>query len=165
MTGAEHIAQRELVAASLLADEQREHHHDVYSRAAGPRRLAGIAAMARGQARRRKERPRATPPRARRGPGSGHECPACRGTGEIGFNPGYPAPARGQHALRGLPRDRCRACAVTGAGDAVTPATTRGKRPAPPRSARPAARELLLWLHHLPSREHPIVGCHRHRPA
>ena len=27
------------------------------------------------------------------------------------------------------------------------------------------ARELLLWLHHLPSHEHPIVGCHRHRPA
>jgi len=27
------------------------------------------------------------------------------------------------------------------------------------------ARELLLWLHHLPSYEHPIVGCHRHRPA
>jgi hypothetical protein len=27
------------------------------------------------------------------------------------------------------------------------------------------ARELLLWLHHLPSPEHLIVGCHRHRPA
>jgi hypothetical protein len=27
------------------------------------------------------------------------------------------------------------------------------------------ARELLLWLHHLPSPEHPIVGCHRRRPA
>jgi hypothetical protein len=27
------------------------------------------------------------------------------------------------------------------------------------------ARELLRWLHHLPSYEHPIVGCHRHRPA
>jgi hypothetical protein len=27
------------------------------------------------------------------------------------------------------------------------------------------ARELLLWLHHLPSSEYPIVGCHRHRPA
>jgi hypothetical protein len=27
------------------------------------------------------------------------------------------------------------------------------------------ARELLLWLNHLPSHEHPIVGCHRRRPA
>jgi hypothetical protein len=27
------------------------------------------------------------------------------------------------------------------------------------------ARELLLWLHHLPSYEHPIIGCHRHQPA
>jgi hypothetical protein len=27
------------------------------------------------------------------------------------------------------------------------------------------ARELLLWLHHLPSYEHLIVGCHRRRPA
>jgi hypothetical protein len=27
------------------------------------------------------------------------------------------------------------------------------------------ARALLLWLHHLPSFEHPIVGCHRRRPA
>jgi hypothetical protein len=27
------------------------------------------------------------------------------------------------------------------------------------------ARELLLWLSHLPSHEHPIVGCHRRRPA
>jgi hypothetical protein len=27
------------------------------------------------------------------------------------------------------------------------------------------ARELLLWLHHVPSHEHPFVGCHRHRPA
>jgi hypothetical protein len=27
------------------------------------------------------------------------------------------------------------------------------------------ARELLLWLHHLPSYEHPIVGCLRHRAA
>jgi hypothetical protein len=27
------------------------------------------------------------------------------------------------------------------------------------------ARELLLGLHQLPSHEHPIVGCHRHRPA
>jgi hypothetical protein len=27
------------------------------------------------------------------------------------------------------------------------------------------ARELLLWLHHRPSFEHPIVGCHRRRPA
>ena len=27
------------------------------------------------------------------------------------------------------------------------------------------ARELLLWLHHLPSGEHPIVGCQRRRPA
>ena len=27
------------------------------------------------------------------------------------------------------------------------------------------ARELLLWLHHRPSHEHPIVGCHRHRSA
>ena len=27
------------------------------------------------------------------------------------------------------------------------------------------ARALLLWLHPLPSYEHPIVGCHRRRPA
>jgi len=27
------------------------------------------------------------------------------------------------------------------------------------------ARDLLLWLHHLPSYEHLIVGCHRRRPA
>ena len=27
------------------------------------------------------------------------------------------------------------------------------------------ARELLLWLHHLPSYEHPLVGCRRRRPA
>ena len=27
------------------------------------------------------------------------------------------------------------------------------------------ARELLLWLHHLPSHEHPLVGCHRRRSA
>ena len=27
------------------------------------------------------------------------------------------------------------------------------------------ARELLLWLHHLPSYEQLIVGCHRRRPA
>ena len=27
------------------------------------------------------------------------------------------------------------------------------------------ARELLLWLHHLPSYAHPIVGCHRRWPA
>jgi hypothetical protein len=26
------------------------------------------------------------------------------------------------------------------------------------------ARGLLLWLHHLPSYEHSIVSCHRHRP-
>ncbi|MGH2948695.1 MAG: hypothetical protein ACRDPC_20970 [Solirubrobacteraceae bacterium] len=31
--------------------------------------------------------------------------------------------------------------------------------------AHEQARELLLWLHHLPSHEHPIVGCHPHRPA
>jgi hypothetical protein len=27
------------------------------------------------------------------------------------------------------------------------------------------ARELLLWLNHLPSHEHLVVGCHRRRPA
>ena len=27
------------------------------------------------------------------------------------------------------------------------------------------ARELERWLHHLPSYEHLIVGCHRRRPA
>src|SRR3954447_14896649 len=27
------------------------------------------------------------------------------------------------------------------------------------------ARELLLWLRYSPSHEHPIVGCHRRRPA
>ena len=27
------------------------------------------------------------------------------------------------------------------------------------------ALELLLWLHHLPSAAHPIVGCQRRRPA
>src|SRR4051794_36167602 len=27
------------------------------------------------------------------------------------------------------------------------------------------ARELLLWLYHLPSYAQPIVGCHRRRPA
>src|SRR3954447_5701485 len=27
------------------------------------------------------------------------------------------------------------------------------------------ARELLLWLHQLPSYAHPIVGCHRRRRA
>ena len=27
------------------------------------------------------------------------------------------------------------------------------------------ARELLLWLHHRPSHEHPLVGCHRRRSA
>jgi hypothetical protein len=60
--------------------------------------------------------------------------------------------------------------AVTGARDAVTPATTRGKRPAhDPGSdldcVPEQARELLHWLHQLPSHEHPIVGCHRRRPA
>jgi hypothetical protein len=59
---------------------------------------------------------------------------------------------------------------VRGARDAVTPATTRGKGPAhDPGSdldcAHEQARELLLWLHHLPSHEHLIVGCHRRRPA
>jgi hypothetical protein len=27
------------------------------------------------------------------------------------------------------------------------------------------AHELLLWLRHLPGYEHPVVGCHRRRPA
>ena len=27
------------------------------------------------------------------------------------------------------------------------------------------ARELVLWLNRLPSHEHPVVGCHRRRPA
>ena len=27
------------------------------------------------------------------------------------------------------------------------------------------ARELVPWLHDQPSLEHPIAGCHRHRPA
>jgi hypothetical protein len=59
---------------------------------------------------------------------------------------------------------------VTGARDAVTPATTRGKGPAhDPASdfdcVHEQARELLLRLHHLPSHEHSIVGCRRYRPA
>jgi hypothetical protein len=31
--------------------------------------------------------------------------------------------------------------------------------------AHEQARELLLWLHHLPNHEHLIVGCHPRRPA
>ena len=83
--------------------------------------------------------PRATP-RARRALDPAHECAACRGAGEIGFNPGYPDPQRADSMpcadCRGT---RCRARAVTGARDAVTPATTRGTAT----GARPRQRPRL----------------------
>jgi hypothetical protein len=37
--------------------------------------------------------------------------------------------------------------------------------PGPVNCTPEQARDLLLWLHHLPSYEHLIVGCHRRRPA
>jgi hypothetical protein len=98
MTGAEHIAQRELVAASLLADEQREHHHDVYS----PRRRAATPGEHRGDG----SRSSASPLGAAADPA--HECPACRGAGEIGFNPGYPDP----QCADSMPCGNCRGTGV-----------------------------------------------------
>lgn len=120
MTGAEHIAQRSLVEASLLADEQRAFHRDVYSlrrRAAMPGRTDGDGAQA------------GTPPPgtaasdARESAGAAedtaHECPACKGEGEIAFNPGYPDPQRADSM-------RCGECGGTGA--TPTPRPVSGSR-------------------------------------
>jgi hypothetical protein len=103
MTGAEHIAQRELVAASLLADEQREHHHDVYS----PRRRAATPGGHRGDD---------YPESAGAALDPAHECPACRGAGEIGFNPGYPDPQRADS----MPCGDCRGTGVAPRHDGCT---------------------------------------------
>jgi hypothetical protein len=112
MTGAEHIAQRELVAASLLADEQREHHHDVYTQ----RRPATTPGGPRGDGARSSASPQRTaasdaPASAGAALDPAHECPACRGAGEIGFNPGYPDPQRADS----MP---CGDCRGTGVGPA-----------------------------------------------
>ena len=112
MTGAEHIAQRERVAASLLADEQREHHHDVYS----PRRRAATPGGHRGDGERSSASPQRTaasdaPESAGAALDPAYECPACRGAGEIGFNPGYPDPQRADS----MP---CGDCRGTGAAPA-----------------------------------------------
>jgi hypothetical protein len=108
MTGAEHIAQRELVAASLLADEQREHHHDVYS----PRRRAATPGGHHGDGARSSASPQSTAASAPESAGAAldpaHECPACRGAGEIGFNPGYPDPQRADS----MPCGDCRGTGV-----------------------------------------------------
>ena len=109
MTGAEHIAQRELVAASLLADEQREHHHDVYS----PRRPATTPSAARDDGARSSTSAQSTassdaPKNAGAVQDLAHECPACRGAGEIGFNPGYPDPQRADS----MPCGDCRGTGV-----------------------------------------------------
>jgi hypothetical protein len=134
MTGAEHNAQRALVEASLLADEQRQHHHDVYSsrgRATTPDRQHGdgaqmsapppsttashasdSASTARDGGSQRHAEPS-------RGQDAARGCPTCRGGGEIAFNPGYPDP-------RSEDRVPCGECGGTGA--AAPPRAVPGSR-------------------------------------
>jgi hypothetical protein len=142
MTGAERHAQRALVEASLLADEQRAHHHDVYStrRRAGTPTTPGrqheddaptsarpastsasdgseSASTGRDGSRRGSAAPG-------RGDDAGDECPSCQGAGEIAFNPGYPDP----QCADSMP---CRECEGTGAAPAprAVPGSTRVSPP------------------------------------
>jgi hypothetical protein len=124
MTGAEHSAQRARVEASLLADEQREHHHDVYT----SRRLAMPGPQdgdgARASAPPASRTAGAAAERVAAAEDSAHECPACHGEGEVAFNDGWPDP-------QGADSMRCGDCGGTGVAPTATrshwPTSSRGR--------------------------------------